>query len=91
MPIYAFSCVSCGPFDLPRQMTEATEPAWCPTCGDEAGRVLTPPGLAILARPVRRALELEEKSAHEPWVVNGKRGHPLPRIHTPAPPWVLGG
>ena len=54
-----------------------------------ARRVFTPPGLALLARPVRRALELEEKSAHEPDVVTEKRGRPLPHRHAKAPPWVL--
>jgi hypothetical protein len=71
-------------------MTEATEPARCSRCGGEADRVLTPPGLAIVAKPVRSALELQEKSANEPEVVGEMRGRPLRRIHTPTPPWVLG-
>jgi putative FmdB family regulatory protein len=91
VPIYAFACPGCGPFDLRRPMAAATEPAWCPTCGGAAERVFTPPGLAILARPMRRALEVEEKSGHEPAVVTEKRGRPLPRIHTAAPPWTAGG
>ena len=89
MPIYAFICESCGPFDLVRPMAEAGAAAACPACGVEARRVFTPPGLALLARPVRRALDLEEKSAHEPDVVAEKRGRPLPHRHAPAPPWVL--
>lgn len=91
MPIYAFTCPRCGPFDLRRPMAAATEPAWCATCGAAAERVFTPPGLPILARPMRRAREAEEKSGHEPAVVTEKRGRPLPRIHTAAPPWTMGG
>jgi putative FmdB family regulatory protein len=91
VPIYSFSCANCGPFDLTRPMTQATEPAWCSRCGGEASRVLTPPGLAILARSVRGALELEEKSATEPEAVSKMRGRPMRRTHTPTPPWVLGG
>ena len=51
--------------------------------------MFTPPGLALLARPMRRALDLEEKSAHEPEVVTEKRGRPMPHRHAQAPPWVL--
>jgi len=72
-----------------RPMTQAAAPARCPTCGSEARRVFTPPGLALLARPVRGALDMEEKSAHEPAVVAEKRGRPLAHGHGPSPPWVL--
>jgi putative FmdB family regulatory protein len=89
MPLYAFTCEGCGPFDLVRPMAVASAGAMCPTCGAEARRVFTPPALAGLARPARRALELEEKSAHEPDVVTEKRGRPLPHRHAPAPPWAL--
>jgi hypothetical protein len=50
--------------------------------------VFTPPRLTRLATPVRRALETEEASAHEPRVVTEKRGRPL-RHREPVPPWVL--
>ena len=89
MPIYAFRCEACGAFDVLRPMVEASAPARCPSCGDEARRVFSPPGLTLLARPVRRALEREEKSAHEPDVVGERRGRPMPHRHAPAPPWVL--
>jgi putative FmdB family regulatory protein len=90
MPIYAFRCPGCGPFDVMRTMAEAGAPARCPECGSEARRVFSPPGLALLATPVRQALDIEEKSAHEPEVVSEKRGRPLPHRHTPSPPWTLG-
>jgi hypothetical protein len=51
--------------------------------------VFSPPGLALLARPMRRVLDLEEKSAHEPEVATEKRGRPLGHRHAPTPPWVL--
>jgi putative FmdB family regulatory protein len=90
MPVYAFRCADCGPFDVFRPVVEAGVPALCPACGTEARRVFSPPGLARLARPVRRALDLEEKSAHEPVVVSEKRGSPMPHRHAPTPPWTLG-
>jgi hypothetical protein len=52
--------------------------------------VFSPPGIALLERPVRRALDIQEKSAHEPEVVSEKRGRPMPHRHTPSPPWVIG-
>jgi putative FmdB family regulatory protein len=63
VPIYAFICESCGPFDLVRPVAQASEAAACPMCGGEARRVFSPPGLALLDRPMRRVLDLEEKSA----------------------------
>ena len=89
MPIYAFTCEACGGFDVTRRSAEAAAPAACPRCGADAQRVFTPPGLALLAKPVRGLLDREEKSAHEPDVVAGKTGRPLPHRHQPSPPWVL--
>jgi hypothetical protein len=51
--------------------------------------VFTPPRLAQLAAPMRRALETEEASGHEPRVVTEKHGRPLRQRRPPAPPWVL--
>jgi hypothetical protein len=70
-------------------MAEASSRTCCPTCQREARRVFTPPRLARLAAPVRRALETEEASAHEPRVVTGKRGRPLRSRREPVPPWVM--
>jgi putative FmdB family regulatory protein len=89
MPLYAFACAGCGAFELVRPMARAGEPVACPGCGSEARRVFTPPGLALLAAPVRGALDSQERSAHEPDVVTTKRGRPLPHRHAPAPPWVM--
>ena len=96
MPVYGFTCERCGPFDLVRPMAEAAEPARCPDCGTGARRVYTPPGVAQLEAPVRRALDVEHRSAHEPDVVRERRGRPLHAHghghghgHASAPPWVL--
>jgi putative FmdB family regulatory protein len=89
VPLYAFDCAGCGPFELVRPMADAGAPGTCPACGARARRVFTAPGLPRLARPVFRGLELEEKSAHEPGVVATKRGRAIPHRHPPAPPWVL--
>jgi hypothetical protein len=70
-------------------MVRAADEAQCPGCRHEARRVFTPPSLPALASGVRRALEAEEASAHEPRVVAEERGRAMPRPVVPAPPWVL--
>ena len=89
MPVYVFACPVCGRFELTRPMAVAGEGARCPDCRNEARRVFTPPSLPTLASGVRRALEAEEASAHEPRVVTEKRGRPMPRPVEATPPWVL--
>lgn len=89
MAIYAFTCATCGPFDVWRPMAEASAPVRCPDCGTTARRVYTPPGLALLTAPLRRVLNEEDKSAHEPDVTTERRGRPMPHRHEPSPPWVL--
>jgi len=89
MPVYVFACPECGSFELARPMAEASSRARCPACQREARRVFTPPRLSRLAAPMRRALDTEEASAHEPRVVTEKRGRPLRQRREPVPPWVL--
>jgi putative FmdB family regulatory protein len=89
MPVYVFTCSDCGSFELSRPMADVDRAARCPTCRHEARRVFTPPRLARLAAPMRRALETEEASAHEPLVVREKRGRRLPQQRSTTPPWVL--
>ena len=89
MPIYAFTCGPCGPFEVTRGMAQSAAPTSCPNCGAVARRVFTPPALALLSKPVRGLLDLEQKSAHEPAVVSEKTGRPRPHTHEPTPPWTL--
>lgn len=94
MPLYAFRCDGCGPFDLRRGMDEYHLPAVCPTCGAPATRVLTAPNLYRTSPAYRRARGLEERSADAPQVVTrppeGFGGRPLPGHRHDSPPWVLG-
>lgn len=91
MPLYAFDCARCGSFDAFRPVTDAAAAASCPGCGAPARRCYTPPGLALMARPMRRARDREEQSAHEPAVVTQKTGRPLPHRHGhgPAQSWAV--
>jgi putative FmdB family regulatory protein len=89
VPIYAFTCWTCGPFEVTRGMAQSAAPISCPNCGGDARRVFTPPALALLSKPVRGLLDLEQRSAHEPAMVSQKTGRPRPHTHDPTPPWML--
>ncbi len=78
MPLYAFECRECGPFDAVRPAASAGAVFACPACGGAARRVFTPPGLALLPAGLRRARDREEKSAFQPDVVSTKEGRPMP-------------
>lgn len=97
MPAYVFTCDGCGPFELSRSAAAAAAPADCPACRGQARRVFTPPGLVRTPKALARARGQEEKSAHEPAVVDRPVGRPLhahahadcPGHGSQAPPWVL--
>ena len=78
VPLYAFACEKCGPFDAVRPAASAGSGLACPACGGAARRVFTPPGLALLPAGLRRARDREEKSAFQPDVVSTKEGRPMP-------------
>ena len=63
MPLYAFTCGVCGPFEVRRSISRLGEPVSCPTCAGPGKRVFTPPGVRQVSAPLRRAKDLEEKSA----------------------------
>jgi putative FmdB family regulatory protein len=92
MPLYAFTCDRCGPFDARRPMAEAGSALACPSCGSPARRSFTPPGLSRMRAPLRDARDREERSAHAPDLVAAPSGGPLPSAHRHAhgPPWALG-
>lgn len=69
MPVYEFECGAHGCFDEQRPMSQAKSDAICPACGAQARRVLSVPHVAQLARPERRARDINERNAHEPRVV----------------------
>lgn len=45
MPVYAYRCPRCGPFDERRDADEASTPASCPDCSETAKRIYTAPGI----------------------------------------------
>ncbi len=55
MPVYAFSCPDCGPFDARREMGQVTHPAPCPSCAQPSRRRYTVPGGRSPAGPLAAA------------------------------------
>jgi putative FmdB family regulatory protein len=81
--IYRYRCAGCGPFDVSRPIGTAGPAEPCASCGGEAPRVFTPPLVTRTSRPLARAYDAQEASAHEPRVVSRPPAAP-PRA--PAPP-----
>lgn len=94
VPVYEFSCETCGAFEALRTIEEASEPMLCPTCGSSARRLYSAPGVTRTSATVAQAHARNERSAHEPEVVQ----RPPPEAPAPAPsprrghgrPWQLG-
>ena len=92
MPVYAFTCDACGPFEAWRPVADASAALACPTCRTLARRHFTPPGVTRTPAPLRVARDREDRSAHEPEVVRGPSGRspPWQHRHAHGPPWTVG-
>ncbi len=83
MALYPYECPVCGPFEGWRPISLALEDAPCPNCGTASPRRISMPFLPAVSRQVRRAHELNERSADRPRVVGrdelrnfgGRLGH----------------
>lgn len=68
MPLYEFTCSSCGPFDVFRPVSRAADPVQCPDCAADAARVWSAPAVQAMSPLQRNAAERNEKSRHAPHV-----------------------
>lgn len=67
MPVYDYSCPTCGPFEALMPMARCKDPVTCGACGATAPRVLlTAPALANMGTGRRRAHETNERAADSP-------------------------
>jgi putative FmdB family regulatory protein len=78
MPLYDYECRKCGPFQEWRSIDAFDKPSRCPDCGKAARRSLATPGLGMRNSALRKAHQINERSAEEPRVVRRKRGDPVP-------------
>ena len=51
MPLYQFTCMTDGPFEILRPMFQSNEPMCCPECGLVATRVISIPNVKIINKP----------------------------------------
>lgn len=85
MPLYNFTCESCGEFTEWRQMSCCGDPVACPECGNLAPRAVSAPFIRNMPRNTRIAHERNEKSAHEPRVMSRAELDKIGRKRSEAP------
>ncbi|MEK0447122.1 MAG: hypothetical protein RLZZ399_2443 [Verrucomicrobiota bacterium] len=73
MPHYDFECDLCGEFTAFRMIADRDEPLDCPACATPSRRVMSVPNLALMNPAVRKAVSINERSAHAPRVSGGHR------------------
>lgn len=93
MPLYEYECSTHGVFELTRSMQESRLDASCPLCASAAPRILSLPALSALDPAARIAHTRNERSQHEPRVVQkSQTASPVPVVHgTGGRPWMMGG
>lgn len=88
MPLYAYKCDDCGPFDTWRKMAEVGQPMACPDCEAIAIRVFTAPGINLNSGSL-----FKQVASSEPRLVK-RQGEPAkPQPQSPrqgSRPWMLG-
>ena len=99
MPLYPYTCNSCGDFQEWQSMTACDQSIACPRCGAVSRRAVTAPTILGMDERLRRAHMRNEKSAHEPRVVRrdnqkqhahaGADSHG-PHLHRSSRPWMIG-
>ena len=95
MPLYEYDCESHGLFETMHSMHDADAPERCPSCGEQAPRVLSAPRLACVSAHERKARDRNEKSRHEPRVARKKTApqkeeRPALQASHHARPWAIG-
>ena len=104
MPLYSYTCDSCGDFQDWQSMTACDQSAACPHCGTLSRRAVTAPTILGMDARVRDAHMRNEKSVHEPRVVqaddwkqhhhhahsHGVRNGDGSHFHQSSRPWMIG-
>lgn len=76
MATYSYRCDGCGGFDLRMAMGTAVDRVPCPACSAPARRVFTAPMQPRVSAGLAALHSLEERSKHEPPVVDRMSGTP---------------
>jgi putative FmdB family regulatory protein len=94
MPIYEYECVEHGVFEDQRSIARSDEDGPCPVCEKHSPRIVSAPNLGRMERSQVKAMDRNEKSRHEPRVVQTaprREGHLAPlRAASGGYPWAIG-
>lgn len=66
MPVYAYCCPECGPFEALASMARAADPCQCPECAAAAPRALATPVLATMGAARKTAFATNERASDSP-------------------------
>jgi putative FmdB family regulatory protein len=77
LPTYGYRCSRCGSFDVRREINNRLDAEPCPSCARPSRRVFDAPALRGVHPGLRRALDAQQRSAHEPTVVRTDQGATL--------------
>lgn len=83
MPLYEYYCEHCDQvFSSLKSIQHYNSPETCQGCGNPANRILyTAPRLNTMRPEIRKAHQVNEKSAHEPRMSHGHRCGPSCHHH----------
>jgi putative FmdB family regulatory protein len=70
MPLYDYECPRCGVFTVPRAISHRDQRTRCDACGRPAVRLVSAPRLNLMSGTRRTAISRNEKSQHEPGLMN---------------------
>ena len=89
MPLYEFSCNSCGQFEAWRTLAELDTPMSCPSCEATAKRVFSPPMVNLNSGSLS---SIGRKKSTEPKLVKREKEPPPPRYQSSRSrrPWMIG-
>ena len=88
MPLYEYSCDSCGQFEAWRTLAELDTPMLCPSCEATVKRVFSPPMVNLNSGSLS---SIRRKESKEPKLVKREKEPPLPRYQSPrnGRPWMI--
>jgi putative FmdB family regulatory protein len=93
MPLYEYRCSRHGVFERMTAMSQSSRPASCPRCDKPAPRILSSVRGAQMPATEVRARDRNERSKHEPKVVQVKKRLPgeRPKLRSShhSRPWAL--
>lgn len=102
MPLYEYACATHGGFDELRPFSQSAAPCPCPQCGVASPRVISLPRVRAIDPTTLRAIDRNQRSAHEPHVCStgcshhtrsvvavDAAGSPKPIAYRGPRPWVI--